>query len=800
MRLIILIGMLLSISLSMAQELTVIDKTTKDPVEFAQVGSKGSTIMLITDANGKVDITPFVGLSDIIFRLYGYEALEFDYSVLEARNFQVEMEPSFFMMKEVVISANKWSQISSDVPYKVSSLKAKDIAFHNPQTAADLLAVSGDVFVQKSQQGGGSPMIRGFSTNRLLYTIDGVRMNTAIFRGGNVQNVISLDAFAMESAEVLFGSSSTIYGSDAVGGVMSFQTMKPAFSEDEKPLVKGKALMRYSTANKENTGHFDINVGWKKWAILTSVTASKYDHLRQGSNGPEDYLKAYHVQRIDSIDVVVAQEDELLQVATAYNQINLMQKVRYAPNENWDIEYGFHYSETSPYGRYDRHGELKDGAPKFAEWNYGPQKWMMNQLSINNYSSNVIYDQMSIKIAHQNFVESRIDRKFNNDNRRTREEEVTAYSANLDFSKRLGAKNNLFYGLEYIINDVVSTGFSENITTNVVNPTAARYPQSNWQSFGAYINDEHKITEKLTLQGGLRYTHYMLDAEFDNSFYALPFEEANLNSGALTGGLGAVYSINSKTALRMNASTAFRSPNVDDIGKIFDSEPGAVVIPNPNLKAEYAYNVDVGVTRVFGNFLKLDLTGYYTLLENALVRRDFQLNGMDSIMYDGSLSQVQAIQNAATANVYGIQAGVDINLSKGFMLTSKFNYQVGEEEMDDGTLSPSRHAAPWFGVTRLSYTYRKMRLEVNAIYQGEKSHADLSVSEQGKTDIYALDSNGDTYAPSWYTLNLKAMYQFHENFSVSGGLENITDQRYRTYSSGLSGAGRNFVLSLTANF
>src|SRR5690554_7309215 len=99
---------------------------------------------------------------------------------------------------------------------------------------------------------------------------------------------------------------------------------------------------------------------------------------------------------------------------------------------------------------------------------------MMNQLSINNYSSNVIYDQMSIKIAHQNFVESRIDRKFNNDNRRTREEDVTAYSANIDFSKRFGAKNNLFYGLEYIINDVVSTGFSENIKTNVVSPKIGR--------------------------------------------------------------------------------------------------------------------------------------------------------------------------------------------------------------------------------------------------------------------------------------------------------------------------------------
>lgn len=800
MRLIMLVVMLFSISISMAQQVVVIDRTTKEPVEFVQVGSKGSTKMLITDANGQVDLTPFDGLSDIIFRLYGYEPIELDYSEIKAKNFKIEMASSVFMMNEVVVSASKWSQISSDVPYKVSRLSAKDIAFNNPQTAADLLGSTGDVFIQKSQQGGGSPMIRGFATNRLLYTIDGVRMNTAIFRGGNLQNVISLDPFAMEHAEVLFGSSSTIYGSDAIGGVMSFQTLKPTFSSDDKPLVKGKALMRYSSANKENTGHFDINVGWKKWASVTSVTASKYDHLRQGSKGPNDYVKPFYVQRIDTMDVVMYQEDSLLQTPSAYNQINLMQKIRFSPNKNWDFEYGFHYSETSPYGRYDRHNRMKNGDPFYAEWSYGPQKWMMNQLSINNYSSNVMYDQMSIKIAHQNFGESRIQRKFNNDKRKVREEDVTAYSANVDFSKRLSSRNNLFYGLEYVINDVISTGIEENIRTGDVNPTAPRYPNSQWQSFGAYVNDEHKVTEKLTLQGGIRYTHYLLDSKFDEAFYALPFTEASLDNGAVTGGIGGVYSINSKTVLRLNASTAFRSPNVDDVGKVFDSEPGAVVVPNPDLKAEYAYNVDLGITKVFGNVLKLDLTGYYTLLENALVRRDFELNGMDSIIYDGSLSKVRAIQNAAVANVYGIQAGIDINLTNGFMLSSKFNYQKGTEEMDDGSLSPSRHAAPWFGVTRLSYSYRKLRLEVNAQYQGERLHADLPVGEQGKTDTYALDADGNPYSPSWYTVNLKVMYQFHDNFTMSGGLENITDQRYRSYSSGLSGAGRNFVLSLIANF
>jgi len=795
-----LLGMLFSISISMAQKVTVIDKTTKKPIEFAQVGSKGATTTLITDSLGQADIKPFRGLNDIIFRLYGYEPIEFDYTDIVNNDFKIEMASSVFMMKEVVISANKWSQISSDVPYKVSRLTAKDIALQNPQTAADLLGVSGDVFIQKSQQGGGSPMIRGFSTNRLLYTIDGVRMNTAIFRGGNLQNVISLDPLAMESAEVLFGSSSTIYGSDAIGGVMSFQTLKPTLSLNDKHFVKGKALMRYSSANNENTGHFDINVGWEKWAIVTSVSANKFDHLRQGSNGPDDYLKPYHVQRIDSVDVVVEQEDPLLQVPSAYSQMNLMQKVRYAPNKNWDIEYAFHYSETSSYGRYDRHNRMKNGAPRYAEWNYGPQKWMMNQLSINNYYSNAIYDQMGIKIAHQNFVESRIDRDFNSVNRNTREEDVTAYSANVDFAKRFSKRNNLFYGIEYVINDVTSAGIEENINTGASAPISARYPKAQWQSLGVYLNDEYKITEKLTVQGGFRYTHYLLDAMFDDTFYPFPFQEANLNNGALTGGLGAVYSMNEKTVLRFNASTAFRSPNVDDIGKVFDSEPGTVVIPNPDLKAEYAYNVDIGVTRVFGNVLKLNLTGYYTLLENALVRRDFQLNGMDSIVYDGELSQVQAIQNTAMATVYGVQAGIDINLSSGFMLSSKFNYQIGEEEMDDGSLSPSRHAAPWFGVTRFSYTYRKLNLEVNAQYQGERTHDNLAVTEQGKTDIYALDENGNTYSPGWYTINLKAMYQFHENFTVSGGMENITDQRYRAYSSGLSGAGRNFVLSLIANF
>ena len=96
-------------------------------------------------------------------------------------------------LEGVVISANKWEQKLNEVPNKIVKINKNDILRNNPQTSADLLGQSGNVFIQKSQLGGGSPMIRGFATNRVLLVADGVRMNNAIYRSGNLQNVISID-------------------------------------------------------------------------------------------------------------------------------------------------------------------------------------------------------------------------------------------------------------------------------------------------------------------------------------------------------------------------------------------------------------------------------------------------------------------------------------------------------------------------------------------------------------------------------------------------------------------------------
>jgi hemoglobin/transferrin/lactoferrin receptor protein len=704
-------------------------------------------------------------------------------------------------LDEVVVSANRWKQNSKDIPQKITVITPQKVALQNPQTAADLLTISGKVFMQKSQQGGGSPMIRGFATNRLLYAIDGIRMNTAIFRGGNIQNVISLDAFATEKVEVLFGPNSVMYGSDAIGGVMSFQTLTPQFSLEEKTFVSGSAITRYSSANNEKTGHFDVNVGWKKWASVTSISSNDFGDLRMGSHGPDEYLRPFYVQRQNGVDVVVTNDDPLVQKPTAYSQINLMQKIRFQPNENWDFQYGLHFSETSSYSRYDRHIRYTNaGLPRYGEFYYGPQKWIMNNLNVTHQSKSKLFDEMSLRLAHQFFEESRVSRNINNPDREIRTEKVNAYSFNTDFTKATSTKNKIFYGLEYVLNDVNSTGVNENIVDVTSQNGPARYPQATWQSIGIYLNDQYKISDKTLFQAGLRYNQFILKADFDTTFYPFPFTEANLNNGSLTGSAGIVFRPTEKWVISSNVATAFRSPNVDDVGKVFDSEPGSVVIPNPNLEAEYAYNVDLNVAKLFGKNVKVDVSTYYTLLENALVRRDFTLNGSSEIIYDGELSQVQAIQNAAKANVYGIQAGVEVKLPSGFRFSTDLNFQKGEEELDNGDKSPSRHAAPFFGISRVGYVASKLDFELNVQFSDKVSFEDLAEEERGKTEIYATDRDGNPYSPSWYTLNLKSMYKLNQNFTLTAGLENITDQRYRPYSSGIVSPGKNFILALRAKF
>lgn len=786
-----------------AQTITVLEEGTNQPISGVSLYNLKKTKYEVTDFDGNAVLDKFNDREIIYFQNLLYEKLQIRKVEISQNNYIVYLKPKVEGLKQIVISVSKFEQSKRDIPQSIVAINAKEIALANPQTSADLLDNTGNVFVQKSQMGGGSPMIRGFSTNRLLISVDGVRMNNAIFRGGNLQNVISIDPLSIQNTEVTLGAGSVVYGSDAIGGVMSFYTKKPQLSYKEESIISGSALMRYASANNENTTHLDFNLGYKKWAFLTNVSYTDFDDLRMGSNGPDAYLRPEYVIRQNGEDVIVVNSNPKVQKPTGYNQVNLMQKVRYEPRDNLKFDLGLFFTTTSDYPRYDRLVRPRGETLRSAEWEYGPQQWLMGNLQVTKTSSSSnIYDKIQATVAFQNFKESRKDRDFQSAIREVREEKVNVLSFNLDLEKKLGSKTTMSYGLEYLFNKVGSEGFEENIETNIKVPNVTRYPDgATWQSLAAYTSLKYKPNSKFVFQSGLRYNQIIAKADFtaNNTFLNLPFNEANINTGALTGTAGITWSPNSMIQWKLNASTAFRAPNIDDVGKVFDSEPGAVVVPNNNLRPEYAYGGELGLKLNFEDKVILDMATYYTFLDNALIRRDYDINGETEIIYDGELSTVQAIQNASKAWIYGFEVGAEVNFSEALQLRSQYNV-IGGTEDDDGVEVPVRHVAPNFGRTHLIYKKDKLLFDTFLVYNSELSFNQLAPSELSKDYLYAEDENGNPYAPSWYTLNFRAQYQWKDKLTLTASLENITDQRYRPYSSGISAAGRNLIVALRYAF
>ena len=794
----LLIGLLFSYIVS-AQPITVIDISTQKPIEHVAIYNLDQTKTCLTSTEGIADISEFDSSDVLYFQHTSYQDYTIPFKSLSEMNFLVKLTQSSVKLSEVVIAANKWEQQRSEVPNKITSIQAKEIEFYNPQTAADVLGTSNEVFIQKSQLGGGSPMIRGFAANSILIVVDGVRMNNAIYRSGNLQNVIAIDPNTIQTSEVIFGPGSIIYGSDALGGVMDFHTKSVVLSGSKPHLISANALGRYSSANNEITGHFDFGFSQKNWGSFTSVSYSKFDDLKMGTVGNEDYQRLHFVDQVNGKDSTFKNDKPNLQKFSAYNQLNILQKFKFKLSNKLMLDYAFHYSTTSDIPRYDRLLQYKnDSTLKYAKWFYGPQKWMMHHLGMEMTDSNLFYSNARLTLAYQNAEESRNDRKYGKSNLRSRTEKVDVYTFNFDLDKYLSKRNTLYYGIEGFYNKVNSTGKSTDIYTQETEKVATRYPAggSAYSGTAFYVHLKSKLSEKITLQAGMRYSYIWLNSNFtDTTFYDFPYDAITLNTGALTGSIGIVYKPNNSWQLNTNLSSGFRAPNVDDIAKVFDSEPGNVIVPNENLKPEYAYNADFGIIKNFNEKASFDITMFYTLIDDVMVRSDFQVDGQDSIFYDGEMSKVQALVNTGKGWVYGGSFKFLTDISERFGFRTNLTYMKGEDDHHE----PLRHVSPLFGSTGVSYTANKTRIEVYANYNGEISYENLAASERDKPYMYATDADGKAYSPAWITLNLKGFYQISSKLQIDLGIENIFDQRYRPYSSGIVSPGRNFIIALRAN-
>ena len=780
---------------SLGQEVHIIDSKNHEPVsDVFIIGESGTAI---SNLQGKVKIDELLIDSDtLVFQHPAFEVIELSVKDLRIDDFKVYLIRKVIALETFTVSANKWEQKAEEMPLRVNSIN-RDALFFQPANTADLIGGTGEVYIQKSQQGGGSPMFRGFAANRILLVYDGVRVNNAIFRSGNLQNIILFDANAMESAEVVFGPGSTIYGSDALGGVIDFRTLITEFSRDSIPLFYGQAKAGYASAANEFNGHFHLAYGSRKFSSLTSVSFVRFGDLTMGSVGPDEYLRPTYVDRINDKDSLMINPNPKIQIASGYDQFNLVQKFGFKLKEHSKLMLGIHYAQTNDIPRYDRLIITTDDGLKYADWFYGPQSWLNVNLSFENNKKTAISDEYRFTLSYQKMKESRHDRKFDHLLKRNRFETVDVATLNLDFNQVIGSQLQLFYGVELIANLIGSTANEENVETFETNPAATRYPDgSKYGSGGVYALLKWKPVESWIFNVGLRYSQFVMQGTFDQTFFNFPEDGFDQNTGALTPSFGAVFKPSKKIRLFANIGSGFRAPNIDDMAKVFDSTPGSVVVPNTDLKPETVLSFDLGLNWTPSRRFQLEVSGFYSILNDIMVKAPFEINGVDSIIYDGELSRIEAIQNVGSGWIAGAQGSIKAVLSDRFSLRGTLVYTQGEEENGDAL----RHVTPLFGVLHLEYLDKHFRIDLNTRLNGSISHENLAPSEKDKAYLYAVDSNGNPYSPSWYLLNLNASWFISDSVRLVAGVENILDKRYRPYSSGIAGAGRNFLASLVVHF
>lgn len=701
-------------------------------------------------------------------------------------------------IREMVVSAVRNGQSRTAVAQQLAVIGRAQLVQMNAQTTADALQQSGTVFVQRSQQGGGSPVLRGFEASRVLLVVDGVRMNNAIYRTGHLQNAITIDNNILDRVEVLFGPASTLYGSDALGGAVCFYTKNPTLAVEGQGLrTTGSALLRTGSANDEKTGHLDFSLAGQRFGALTSLTFSDFGDLRMGEkegSAPFFGLRPFYAQRINGKDSLVRNPDPYVQVFSGYRQYDVLQKFLWKPSNNVAHVLNLQYSTSSNIPRYDRltdPGTNGQGLNQ-AEWYYGPQDRLLAAYTLTIKDFGWFNGGMRTTVNYQNIEESRHNRGFNSSNRGSRIETVDIAGLMADL-RRLWGTHTLQIGLDAQYNKVSSSAFRTNINTAAVTGLSTRYPDggSDMTSIAAYASHQWQHNGWI-FNEGIRAGWVGLTARFqDKTFFPFEFDKATQNVPTLSGNLGAVRQMANGWRIAANAASGFRVPNVDDLGKVFDSQPGSrLIVPNPNIVPEKTFNVDLSASKSISDKLRWETVLWGTLFKDAIVTAPFLFNGRDSILFDGALSRVMANQNARKARLWGFTTVLEADILPELAAYGSVAYTKGRIIADEGKNTPLDHIPPVYGRLGVRWHKKVANAEAFVLFNGKKSINDYNTEGEDNQQYAPADG-----MPAWWTLNLRGTYRLGL-FSLQAGVENLLDVQYRNFASGINGPGRNLYVAL----
>ena len=761
-------------------------------------GSKTDT--LYTNKLGNIDLKANKNFDSISFPHNDKTISKNKFEINQNKNlFIVEISSKSLPVFEAEINKN------SQLPNSMSELNhqvisSKEVYNSNTSSGAELLLLADEVTIQKSSFAGGSPIIRGFEANRILLMIDGIRMNNAIYRSGHLQNSITVDPFIVENCNIIFGPSAVSYGSDAIGGVIDYKTKDPiTFSKNDSSIFKGNYFIRFNSATQEITNHINFNISGKNIASLTSVTYKKFGDVSMGQNrnhGFDEWGKhTFYVESRNLQDTVINNPNPFIQKGVGYDQIDLTNKILFTPTSKSRVIINSQFSKSSNLARFDQLNNYDlNGAPEYSQWDYGPQKRILNSISITTRNRSIFFDEVYAVFSHQYIEESRVTRKFKSLIQRNMIEKVNVLGGNIQLSKSLSSSAQITYGTELYYNSVQSDAYSINLSDFIVSTNNSRYPSRGSNIFFPALYGNYNIKKnRFSIMAGVRYTWNHIYASYGDNSLEFLSGSLEIKKHSINGSFNTIFYPNKNTKFFLDLSTGFRSPNIDDLGKVFIKDE-FLTVPNNDLIPEYAYNLSLGLRsqKELNKYkFSFSASSFATLLDNVITKQSFEIEGDNVINYEGGSYELLANQNAKSALVYGASGSFGFNFKK-FNFHSSICYTKGEITKSQLSMS---HIPPVFGKINFKYSFKKVDLHILNVFNSNKT---LESFGDGNTDNQA-EATKEGY-PKWWIVNTKATYYLKKLIILNMGVYNLFDIHYKTFSSGISAPGRSLMISAKLTF
>ena len=673
-------------------------------------------------------------------------------------------------LSPVVVTATRGERPGFDVPNAVTIVDREHVERQSPAVLPDLLRGEAGVFVQQTTPGQAAPIIRGLIGSGTLMLVDGMRLNTAFFRSAPNQYFALVDPYNVERLEVVRGAGSTLYGSDAMGGVLNVITPIPRVTTDQWQL-HGKALGQFSSANTSWVNRLSLQGGRSGVAMSGEFTYQDHNDIRGGGDTGTQRPSGYEVYAGDGTLFLERGDQDLL---FSFQYLQQPKTPRFD-----ELVPGFHQSQPSsavfffePNDRLFVHGRYR----------------LRNPLPfVDGLEFHVAFQEINDDRRNRDFGGTREDRERNHD---------ALTGITLQLTSRWGEWMTFTYGGEIYLDEVSSSRVGTNINTGATSTRQGRFADgSTFNSFGAYVQDEIRLHPRLTAILGARFSHFDVDIpKADRGEDAA----AHLNPIDLTGSVGLVYHVTPAVNLVTNFGRGFRVPNVFDLSTLGPRPGNRFNIPNPNLSPEEVYTVDAGVKVRLPRFAG-EVFGFYSdyrnKIEDSLMGECFrdEVGIVPPAQCQPTDRLVVQSQNLNTVTLYGVEVGGRLQMLDNLEAYGTLTYTWAEEEFRDGRTVPADRIPPLNG--QVGVSYRPLpRLWVEPFIRFATRQDRLS--DRDRIDP-RINPNG---TPGWVTANIRLGWDIHEHFRARLAVENIFDQPYRELGSGINAPGINAIVSMEARF